>query len=164
VEPYYVTAGPDSALWFTSDSYNSIGRIATSGVATNYPVGGDLPAGITTGPDGYLWTVAANEILRTPACGLGFSASFSSGTLTMNYSLGINMPANFSIILKHGGVTFAMPFSQNIPAIVPPQAFTMTWDSVPDLGEATVEPILSTQPGGAELALCTEWTAVNTAP
>ena len=35
-EPYRITAGPDGALWFTNDGNNSIGRITTAGVVTNF--------------------------------------------------------------------------------------------------------------------------------
>ena len=34
--PGGITAGPDGALWFTNDGNNSIGRITTAGVVTNY--------------------------------------------------------------------------------------------------------------------------------
>ena len=34
--PEGITAGPDGALWFTNDGNNSIGRITTAGVVTNY--------------------------------------------------------------------------------------------------------------------------------
>jgi virginiamycin B lyase len=55
--PEQITAGPDGALWFTNSTNNSIGRISTSGVVTNYPLPADgtQPYGITTGPDGALW-------------------------------------------------------------------------------------------------------------
>jgi virginiamycin B lyase len=49
-----ITSGPDGALWFTT--LNTIARITTSGVSTNYPLPGDgIPAQITLGPDGALW-------------------------------------------------------------------------------------------------------------
>ena len=34
--PQRIAAGPDGALWFTNDGNNSIGRITTGGVVTNY--------------------------------------------------------------------------------------------------------------------------------
>ena len=36
VDPAGIAAGPDGALWFTNTGNNSIGRITTSGVVTNY--------------------------------------------------------------------------------------------------------------------------------
>ena len=54
--PEGVTTGPDGALWFTNANNNSIGRITTAGVVTNYTgTGIDAPRSITTGPDGALW-------------------------------------------------------------------------------------------------------------
>ena len=54
--PYGITAGPDGALWFTNAGNNSIGRITTAGVVTNYTgTGINEPRGITAGPDGALW-------------------------------------------------------------------------------------------------------------
>ena len=49
-------AGPDGALWFTNVVSNSIGRITTAGVVSNYTGPGiNDPEGITVGPDGALW-------------------------------------------------------------------------------------------------------------
>jgi virginiamycin B lyase len=50
-----IVSGPDGALWFT-DPNGAIGRITTTGVITEFPVGASsIPYGITTGPDGALW-------------------------------------------------------------------------------------------------------------
>lgn len=59
-----ITAGPDGALWFTTEQYQPdafIGRIATDGTITlfNDP-NGSYPQGITTGPDGALWFGESN--------------------------------------------------------------------------------------------------------
>src|SRR5579871_4428522 len=65
VRPFGVVKGPDSAIWFTDQGSNQIGRLCTEEVAPPcaigaildlYPVlaGGD-PAGIAVGPDGSLW-------------------------------------------------------------------------------------------------------------
>ena len=54
--PEGITDGPDGALWFTNYGDNSIGRITTSGVTTDFTgTGIDEPTDITTGPDGALW-------------------------------------------------------------------------------------------------------------
>jgi streptogramin lyase len=69
-EPAGIAAGPDGALWFTEGFQyvssmnpgitaggNKIGRIATSGAITEFPVptASSNPVGIAAGPDGALW-------------------------------------------------------------------------------------------------------------
>jgi streptogramin lyase len=55
-QPWGITAGSDGALWFTNQNNNSIGRITTAGVVTNYTGAGiSGPTGIAAGPDGALW-------------------------------------------------------------------------------------------------------------
>jgi virginiamycin B lyase len=97
-DPYWIAAGPDGALWFTST--HQIGRITTTGTITQYPlpVGGFLN-GITAGPDGGLWFASSvhDRIARAPACGLGFGARFADGALSMKFDLGIDTPAMFDI-------------------------------------------------------------------
>jgi virginiamycin B lyase len=71
--PRDVTTGPDGALWFTNSYNNTIGRITTTGVVTNYTGNGiDTPQSITTGPDGALWftNAANNSIGRITTTGL----------------------------------------------------------------------------------------------
>ena len=53
-EPLGITGGPDGALWFTNfGTANSIGRITTGGVVTNFTASGiGHPDAITNGPDG----------------------------------------------------------------------------------------------------------------
>lgn len=163
--PSGVTSGPDGAVWFTEDRFPSkLGRITTGGLITEYPVpGGASVWRITAGPDGGLWTTEEPPgIGRAPACGLGFSASFNNDTLTMSFSLGINIPAAFHIHLRNTSGPIGQPFSKQISAVVPPQEFTMNWSPFPNLGEVIVEPSLATQPGGTGLGLCAEWTTVNT--
>ena len=52
-----ITAGPDGNLWFADSTANSIGKVTTTGVVTEYltPMGSSGPSGITVGPDGNLW-------------------------------------------------------------------------------------------------------------
>jgi hypothetical protein len=90
---------------------------------------------------------------------LGFSATFAGGTLSMNFNLGTSVPATFDIALLSGGVPTAQPFSRAIPAVVPPQAFSMHWNSFPDIGTITVSPKLDSAPGQG---LCAEWATVDT--
>jgi virginiamycin B lyase len=73
-----ITPGPDGALWFTT--WNSIWRLTTAGVMTEYPLPDDgvfYPQGrgatdITTGPDGALWFTegAAYKIGRITTAGV----------------------------------------------------------------------------------------------
>ena len=77
----------------------------------------------------------------------------------MNFNLGIDTPATFNILLE-GSTGTEEPFSKAIQAVAPPQAFSIIWSHVPDLGMVTVRPILAASPGQA---ICSEWTTVNTA-
>ena len=156
-----IAAGPDGALWFV-EGVGEVSRVTTTGVFTEYPVPGEnlFPQEITAGPDGDLWFTESGNIGRVPACGLGFSASFAGNTLSMNFDLGVDVPAIFSILLKGAGSPIETPFSKSIPATVPPRVFTMTWSPFPDLGRVTVVPQLSAAPGQP---LCAEWATVNTA-
>ena len=164
--PTGITAARDKALWFTEYvSPSKIARITTAGLITEYPVPEVTEAWrIAAGPDGALWFTGnfSAEIGRAPDCGLGFSASFANSTLTMNFNLGIDTPATFNILL-HTKAGAQEPYSKAIPAVAPPQAFTLTWSAFPDLGDMIVEPTLAAQPGGSGLGLCSEWTTVNTA-
>ena len=55
--PSGIAEGSDGALWFTNAN-NTIGRITTSGVVTDYSgTGIEEPEAITPGPDGALWFV-----------------------------------------------------------------------------------------------------------
>ena len=162
IEPEAIVAGPDGALWFSLGNTYRIGRVTTAGVVTSYPMPlGGFSYGIATGPDGGLWFTEVNtgRVGRAPACGLGFGASFAGTTLTMNFNLGIDTAATFDILL-HSASGVAQPFSKQIPAVVPPRAFTMTWSDVPNLGDVDVQALLTT---GAGQAICSEWNWVNTA-
>lgn len=65
-QPYVITAGPDSNLWFTECNSNKIGRISTAGEITEFPlpIPNSQPHGITMGPRASLWFTefAANKI------------------------------------------------------------------------------------------------------
>jgi virginiamycin B lyase len=72
--PRDITAGPDGALWFVQGfNYGgSIGRMATDGTYTRYPLQmGSKPVGITAGPDGALWfvEVGTNKVGRITTSG-----------------------------------------------------------------------------------------------
>jgi hypothetical protein len=152
-QPFGITAGPDGALWFAEWSGNRIARMTTSGVLTEYPLAAfSMPNEIATGPDGEVWFTewGAGEIGHAPACGLGFSASLSGTTLTLNFDLGIDFPATFDIFLYTAAGT-SRPLSEAMPAIVPPRPFTMKWDPFPNLGNVTVQPELATALGQPHL-------------
>src|SRR5215471_13915532 len=60
--PFGITAGPDGNLWFTELNANSIGRITTAGVITEFPVTTDgAPAFIAAGADFNLWFIESNS-------------------------------------------------------------------------------------------------------
>jgi streptogramin lyase len=90
IEPAQITTGPDGNLWWTNlYALRQIGRITTSGVATqfNLPNSASLPTGIVAGPDGNLWftDLATNAIGRITTNGqvaeypVPTSAAFLSG-------------------------------------------------------------------------------------
>ena len=60
--PFFMTAGPDGALWFTEQNTHSIGRITTAGSVTEHPIpSGSTPAYTAAGPDGALWFTEVND-------------------------------------------------------------------------------------------------------
>lgn len=66
----------------------------------------------------------SGAILRAPVCGLGFTASSSGGTLSLNFNLGIDTPALFNILVRSKDGT-AEPFSREIPLVEPVKSFTL---------------------------------------
>jgi hypothetical protein len=151
-------------VWFAEELGNKIGRITTAGAVSEYPVPttGSSPGLITAGPDGALWFTEfyGNNIARAPACGLGFTANFANGTLTMNFNLGIDTPATFGVLALNASGAINTLFERHIPAIVPPKAFTLIKNSFPNLGTVTLSAGLDSSPGQV---ICAEWTTVNAA-
>ena len=49
-----IAVDPDGALWFTGQSGDKVGRIATAGEVTKFRWPGTLPGAIAAGPDGAL--------------------------------------------------------------------------------------------------------------
>ncbi len=155
-----ITAAPDGALWFTLSDQNAFGRITTGGTVTEYQLSpGARPGYITAGPDGALWLAENNGMVRAPACALGFSASFASGTLTMNFDLGIDTPATFNIILRNPSGPVSEPVSTQVGPFAHPHAFALQLTSVPNLGILNVRPILAAGPGQP---ICSAWQNVDT--
>ena len=163
-DPFGITAGPDGALWFTETFNGKIGRITTAGLITEYPVSAAFgqPNMITAGPDGALWFTAiiGFNVARAPACGLGFSASFANGTLTMNFSLGTSTAATWYANLRPSAGGGTQLWSTPIPAVVPPASFTRKLGpGFPNMGEVEIVSGLETAPG---VGLCYETANVNT--
>jgi hypothetical protein len=163
--PLGIAAGPDGALWFAESGADQIGRIVTSGLITEYPVPGQgLGPGFIAGGTTGLWFTEweANQIGRAPACGLGFSASFASRTLTLNFELGITTPAIWYGTLTTSTGVAKQLWSYTIPAKVPPAPVTLTYGpGFPNLGEVTIVAGLETAAG---TDLCYETATANTAP
>jgi hypothetical protein len=124
------------------------GSTGSSQDRTAIPTAGSQPYGITTGPDGALWFTESggNNIARAPACGLGLSAGFANGALTMSFSLGTSTPANWfgSLQVDTGGER--QLWFKSIPAVVPPDSFTVTLGpGFANLGEVTIVSGLETR-------------------
>lgn len=57
-QPDGITSGPDGALWFTNYGNNTIGRITTTGMVSNYATTNQSilsPVGIAAGPGQAMW-------------------------------------------------------------------------------------------------------------
>jgi hypothetical protein len=160
--PTSITALPDGALWFTLESgRNGLGRITTSGLVTEYPVPhpfhpGSSLNGIAAGPDHMAWFTDAghNAIGQAPACGLGLSAGYAKGVVTVNFELGIDRPATWTVEVGKTSRT------RKIGAVAPPRVFTLHFKA-PAAGSVRVQSKL-TDPSGH--VLCSEWTTVDTVP
>lgn len=138
--PMGLTVGSDGALWVAEVFGNSIARMTTTGVTTEYavPTAYSDPWGIAAGPDGSLWFAESNaqKLGRLTVAGLGYTISGTispappSGTV---YTAGVAGPVNstvttdasgrfvftgltngsYSVIPSLGGYTFT-PMSQAV--------------------------------------------------
>jgi hypothetical protein len=77
----------------------------------------------------------------------------------MKFDLGIDTPATFEILF-HTDSGLSKQYSKDVPPVVPPRAFTMTWTDIPNLGNVLVDAVLTAGPGQP---LCYEQNGVNTA-
>lgn len=158
----WIAQGGDGAMWFTESLGHKIGRITMTGTITEYDAAGNSPQNIAAASTGNLWfTEASGDMGQALACGLGFSASFAGGTLTMNFDLGINTQATFNVFLKDANGTIAEPISELVGPLSAPVPFTREWHNVPNLGSLTVQ--ASLQAAGGQ-AICSQWATVDTAP
>ncbi len=153
-----IAAGPDGALWFLLEN-GSIARITTTGVVTIYKIPGEdlYPQDITAGPDGNMWWPQSGEFGHAPACGVGFSATYTAPTLTMNFDLGLNTSGIFRVLLKSSGKTKVL-FEKSGPPVVPPETFSLHASNLGDLGTSTIYASLLSTSGQM---LCEQWTTVD---
>jgi virginiamycin B lyase len=104
-----IALGPDGALWFANPGGNSIGRINTSGVFSNYTDPSiKNPQQITTGPDGALWftNFTGNSIGRIT----------TSGSITNFTDPSISGPAGI-VTGKDGALWFTNSIGNSIGRI-----------------------------------------------
>jgi len=144
--PSAITVGANGAVWFTE-----------------YPVPNrnSAPDAIAAGLDGGLWFAeqTGNNIGRVTTSGT-FTEYAIPTALAMDFNPGIDTPATFDILV-HTTSGAIRSYSKEIPAVVPPCAFTLSFSHFPNVGTVTVEPTLAKQPGGERLGLCSEWITVN---
>jgi virginiamycin B lyase len=157
-----IAAGPDGALWFTGGVFNSVSRITTSGVVTEYPLTtpSSFPTGITSGPDGAIWLVENNagNVARATACGIGTSLSYTYSTLTVSFDVSITTPATWQAWVVTGSGVHRL-FSRSIKTIVPPHPVTLTLPNFSSQGNVGVSSLLKTSSGGV---LCSDLKTVDT--
>lgn len=161
-----ITTGPDGAIWFgvtcNPCTNDEIGRLTTAGIFTEFPVPSDGSiGGIAPGPDGALWSTDTgfdleieSGVYRTPACALGLSASYTNKALTLNFNLGNDTPATWSVLFGDTSVV-----NTPIPPVVPPRSFTIDFNNIRPQGDVAVKSQLS-KPDGQ--VICAEWMTVNT--
>jgi len=96
-DPTSITAGPDGNLWFTDTGTNSIGKMTTTGVATEYPIGSPAPSdvvGLAAAPDGTVWFTQDQpaEIGRITPQGsvTEFSTGISAGASLGDIAIGVD--------------------------------------------------------------------------
>ena len=111
-------------MWFTNNGNNSIGRITTSGVISNYTAPSiDAPDGITAGPDGALWftnlgnnsigrittgrpekqaIISQNRVVATVGSGFTFTVSTSGASVSSLSEMG-RLPRGVAFVNRGGG-------------------------------------------------------------
>ena len=124
-----ITAGPDGNLWFTEPYANTIGRITTSGVLTEFPVPtAGTPSRIAAGPDGNLWF--------TDPAGQKIGRITTAGEIT-EFSVGTNNDPSDIVAGSDGNLWFTEGYAGKIGRIT--TAGAVTQFSVP--GDAWVSEI-----------------------
>jgi virginiamycin B lyase len=100
-----ITVNNNKALWFTNFGSNSIGRITTAGVVTNYTATAIFhPVGITLGPDGALWFTNsdANSIGRITTSGT--VTSYTSSSIAVPEGITAGPDGALWFTNAHGGI------------------------------------------------------------
>jgi streptogramin lyase len=89
VQPEAIAAGPDGALWFTTEN-SLIGRISTSGTITEFTVSGlTSSSSIVAGPDGALWfTGVSGKVGRITTAGVVTEFALPSGDSATGITVG----------------------------------------------------------------------------
>ena len=83
-----ITSSSDGALWFTNSGNDSIGRITTSGVATDYKGPGiNFPDGIASGSDGALWFINRDSASIGRITTSGVVTDYTSPSIDYPYSI-----------------------------------------------------------------------------
>ena len=161
--PGDIAAGPDGALWFTNA--NSVGRMTTTGILTEYPVGFYI-AGITRGPDNAMWLTSENlssQITRISTTGVvtrynipDFAYRITLGPdaalwYTANFDdkiVRLQVPARTGVlshIAAGGGWNTVITLVNNSAAAVP-----VTLALHNDDGSALTLPVTTTQQGASQ--------------
>ncbi len=81
-----LTVGPDGDIWFSEDPGSSAGRVTASGAITEYEVphtenlGGPIGANqtITAGPDGAIWAIVDDVLVKVTTSGMVSVIPFAS--------------------------------------------------------------------------------------
>lgn len=70
-DPADIVAGSDGNMWFIEEAKGLISRITPTGTITDFPVAGETPMHLTTGPDGAIWfTAYEGNVVRMTTAGL----------------------------------------------------------------------------------------------
>jgi len=163
--PSGITNAPDGALWFTewAQPVSQIARITTAGVITEFPDGSanSSPWRIVPLPNGTIWYTEfySNQVANIPVCAVGLKASYSAGTVTMNFSIGSTQPYTWTTGLYQNGVLFRQLWSDALPAESPLKTRTVQVSVSPAAGSITVISGLYESNG---TAVCTENAAIDT--
>ncbi len=93
------------------------------------------------------------------ACTLGQNNNYTSGTLSMDFTLGATVPTTWNVYLTVFDVVVPL-FSVPLPAIDPPIAIPLAFP-FPSFGEIEILTTLTTPGGGI---ICSDWANVDTGP
>lgn len=148
--PWWITLGPDGAMWFTERDGNKIGRIDAAGTITEFPIPTfpSSPEGIVLGPDGNLWFtesygLAGQKIGRITTAGTitEFNGADSPRPITVGpdanlwYGAGNSSSPKLGRVTTSGAITefpFQIPGGLVLGIVTGPDA--NLWFSMPIAG------------------------------